>query len=74
MRLARLTVVALAALVVAPSAHAVPAPKHLKPFLLRVDEPAATSFARTPSFSWSPVRGAKIYEFQLATSPRFGDA
>jgi hypothetical protein len=74
MRLARLTVVALAALVVAPAAHALPAPKNLKPFLLRVDEPASTTFARTPSFSWAPVRGAKRYEFELATSQRFGDA
>ncbi len=74
MRLVRLTVFALAALVVAPAAHALPAPKNLKPFLLRVDEPAATTFARTPSFSWSPSRGAKTYEFELATSPKFGDA
>jgi hypothetical protein len=64
----------IAALVVAPAAHALPAPKKLKPFLLRVDEAAGTSFARTPSFSWAPVRGAKTYEFQLATSPRFGDS
>jgi hypothetical protein len=74
MRLARLTVVALAALVVAPAAHAAPAPAKLKPFLLRVDEPAGTTFSRTPSFSWSPVRGAKRYEFELATSPKFGEA
>jgi len=74
MRLARLTTVVLAFLVVAPAAHALPAPKNLKPFLLRVDEPASTTFARTPSFSWSPVRGAKTYEFELATSPKFGDS
>lgn len=74
MRLVRLTVFALAALVVAPAAHALPAPKNLKPFLLRVNEPAATTFARTPSFSWSPSRGAKTYEFELATSPKFGEA
>ena len=74
MRLVRFTVVALAALVAAPAAHALPAPKRLKPFLLRVDERPATTFARTPSFSWSPVRGAKRYEFELATSPKFGDA
>jgi hypothetical protein len=72
MRLARLTAVAIAAFVVAPAAHAA-GPKHLKPFLLRVDEPAATTFSRTPSFSWSPVRGAKTYEFELSTSPRFGE-
>ncbi len=36
MRLVRLTVVALAALVVVPAAHAAaPAPTKLKPFLLR---------------------------------------
>lgn len=74
MRLAGLTAVALVALVVAPAAHALPGPSKLKPFLLRVDEPAGTTFARTPSFSWAPVRGAKTYEFQLATSPRFGDS
>ena len=74
MRLARLTAVALAAFVVVPAAHALPAPKKLKPFLLRVDEPAGTTFSRTPSFSWSPVRGAKTYEFELATSPKFGEA
>ena len=74
MRLARLTAVVLAAFVVAPAAHALPAPKKLKPFLLRVDEPAGTTFARTPSFSWSPVPGAKTYEFELATGPRFGES
>jgi hypothetical protein len=74
MRLARLTAVVLAAFVVVPAAHAVTAPKKLKPFLLRVDEPAATTFSRTPSFSWSPVRGAKTYEFELATSPKFGES
>ena len=72
MRLARLTAVAIAAFVVAPAAHAA-GPKNLKPFLLRVDEPAATTFSRTPSFSWSPVRGAKTYEFELSTSPKFGE-
>jgi hypothetical protein len=71
MRLAGLTAVVLASLVVAPAAHALPAPKKLRPFLLRVDEPVATTFARTPSFSWSPTRGARTYEFELATSPRF---
>lgn len=74
MRLARLTALVLASLVVAPAAHALPTPKNLKPFLLRVDEPAVTTFARTPSFSWSPVRGAKTYEFELATSPKFGES
>jgi hypothetical protein len=74
MRLARLTAVVLAALVVAPAAHALSTPKQLRPFLLRVNEPTTTTFARTPSFSWSPVPGARNYEFELATSPKFGDA
>lgn len=74
MRLARLTVVVLAALVVAPAAHALPAPTNLKPFLLRANEPAGTAFSRTPSFSWSPVRGAKTYELEVATSPKFGES
>ena len=74
MRLARLTAVVFAAFVVVPAAHAATAPKDLKPFLLRVDEPAATTYSRTPSFSWSPVRGARTYEFELATSPKFGES
>ena len=74
MRLARLTAVAIAAFVAAPAAHAASVPKNLRPFLLRVDEPAATTFSRTPSFSWSPVRGARRYEFELATSPKFGES
>ena len=40
---------------------------------LRVDEPATTTFPRTPSFAWKPVRGAVRYEFELATSPSFND-
>ena len=64
MRLARLTAVALAAFVVVPAAHALPAPKKLKPFLLRVDEPAGTTFSRTPRIRISGprfkvVRGGK---------------
>jgi hypothetical protein len=74
MRLARLTAVAIAAFVAAPAAHAASGPGHLKPFLLRVDEPASRTFSRTPSFSWSPVRGARTYEFELATSPKFGES
>lgn len=47
------------------------APAHLRGFLLRADEPAETSFPRTPSFAWSPVAGAVRYQFQLATSSSF---
>ena len=48
-----------------------PAPKDLHGFLLRADEPAETSFPRTPSFAWNPVPGAIRYQFQLATSSSF---
>jgi hypothetical protein len=47
------------------------APSGLKPFLLRVDEPASRSFSRTPAFAWKPVKGAQRYEFQLSTSASF---
>jgi hypothetical protein len=68
----RLAAVVLALLAVAPATHAaVPAPKNLKPFLLRADEAPARTFARTPSFAWSPVRGARRYEFELATRSSF---
>jgi hypothetical protein len=46
-------------------------PANLTAFLLRADEQPAHLFSRTPSFGWSPVRGAKHYEFVLATSPTF---
>jgi uncharacterized membrane protein YgcG len=49
------------------------APIGLRAFLLRADEPARESFPRTPSFAWSPVRGALRYEFQLSTSSVFRD-
>ncbi|HET7571737.1 MAG TPA: hypothetical protein VFJ77_03610 [Gaiellaceae bacterium] len=55
------------------SAAAVTAPRGLHGFLLRADEPHATSFNRTPSFAWSPVPGAARYQFQLATSSTFRD-
>lgn len=61
-------------LAIAPVADAaVAAPARLKPFLLRADEPAARVFPRTPSFAWRPVRGAKRYEFELATRSTFTD-
>ena len=47
------------------------APKGLKAFLLRAEEPARHEFSRTPSFAWQPVAGALRYEFELATSRRF---
>jgi hypothetical protein len=43
----------------------------LRAFLLRANEPPAHVFSRTPAFAWNPVRGAKRYEFVLATSPTF---
>jgi hypothetical protein len=43
----------------------------LKAFLLRANEQPVHVFSRTPAFAWNPVRGAKHYEFVLATSPTF---
>jgi hypothetical protein len=60
----------------ADSARPLPAPKGLKAFLLRVDEPAATynrNFPRTPAFAWRAVAGAKRYEFELSTSKTFSE-
>jgi hypothetical protein len=50
------------------------APTGLKPFLLRVDEPASRTFTRTPGFAWNPVRAAQRYEFQLSTSASFRES
>ena len=36
-------------------------------------EPVAHVFPRTPAFAWAPTRGALCYEFELATSRRFGE-
>jgi hypothetical protein len=74
--------VRFAAVVVAVLALAAPAsagtrlaqPKHLHAFLLRANEPEAHLFSRTPSFAWTPVRGAKHYEFVLSTSPLFASS
>lgn len=69
-----LAVTALVVLVAPPAAGAPSgdsAPKNLRAFLLRVDEPVAHSFPRTPSFAWTPVKGAIRYEFQLSTSNAF---
>ncbi|MFN2468779.1 MAG: hypothetical protein ABR521_11695 [Gaiellaceae bacterium] len=75
--LRRALLLSLALAVLAPAQAALAKPKPvavpggLKAFLLRADEPAADSFARTPSFAWSPVPGTKRYDVELATSSRF---
>jgi hypothetical protein len=48
-------------------------PQGLKAFLRSVSEPAGHAFPRTPSFAWTPVRGAIRYEFELAKSPDFNE-
>lgn len=72
----RLVAACLLALVLTGSAQArtVAAPDGLKAFLLRADEPVKHEFNRTPSFAWSPVRGALRYEFELATSKTFTES
>jgi hypothetical protein len=55
----------------AKDARPVGAPKNLHGFLLKPNEPVTTVFPRTPAFSWAPVRGARCYEFELATSRAF---
>ena len=69
----RILVVLLLGLVFAPAAQAASAPSDLHAFLLRANEPRdpIPTFARTPSFSWDPVKGAGRYEFQLSTSRNF---
>src|SRR5918994_6441237 len=79
MRLARLVIVCFAALAVTGSVQAhvstTPrAPQGLKAFLLRPTEAVTHEFARTPSFSWLPVRGAIRYEFELSKNPSFTEA
>jgi hypothetical protein len=69
----------LAFCVGAPTATAAPlkAPKGLKAFLLRVNEPESLynrNFPRTPAFAWNPVAGAKRYEFELSTSENFAES
>jgi len=77
MRTARLlsvlAAVALTASAAGTARSADAAPTGLHGFLLRADEPAKTSFSRTPSFAWSPVPGALHYEFQLSLSDAFRD-
>jgi hypothetical protein len=78
--MARLAAAVLAVLALAAPAHAaqrsgaraeLAVPHGLRAFLLRADEQPGSVFSRTPSFAWNPVRGAKRYEFVLATSPTF---
>jgi hypothetical protein len=64
-------VLALAASIGGSSRAASSVPTGLHGFLLRADEPARTSFSRTPAFGWNPVPGAVSYEFQLSMSSSF---
>jgi hypothetical protein len=50
---------------------ALTAPLDVRGFVLTADEPSADTFTRTPSFAWTPVTGAKRYEFQLASARTF---
>jgi hypothetical protein len=73
---AALGVLALAGAPNASAASSLRAPKGLKAFLLRVNEPDSLysrNFPRTPAFAWSPVKGAKRYEFELSTSENFSE-
>jgi hypothetical protein len=78
--MARLAAALLAVLALAAPADAaqrsgsratLAAPTGIKAFLLRANEQPAHVFSRTPAFAWNPVRGARRYEFVLATSPTF---
>jgi hypothetical protein len=79
MRTVRLATICLAAAIVATliSGSALAkggkpaAPKNLRGFLLRPNEQVVHTFPRTPAFSWAPVRGARCYEFELASSKAF---
>jgi hypothetical protein len=67
---------ALLATFVASSASAMEsgspsAPRSLRAFELRPNEPVKHTFSRTPAFAWSPVRGASCYELELGTSRSF---
>jgi hypothetical protein len=79
MTAARLLVVLIAALALAPQAAArsdapkLSAPEGLRPFLLRADEPKTDQYPRTPSFAWRPIARTLRYEFQLSTSNIFRD-
>jgi len=77
MRISRLTMllgvlaVLAACSLAGSSAAAVTAPTGLHGFLLTANEAPTTTFHRTPSFAWKPMRGAVRYEFQLATAATF---
>jgi hypothetical protein len=78
-RLATVCVALLAATLVSGAALAKDAkkpapPRNLHGFLLTPNEPTTTVFPRTPAFSWAPVRGARCYEFELATSRGFTES
>jgi hypothetical protein len=77
-RLAAAFAAALAVALPVANAHAAAAappaaPQNLHAFELRADEAVTHTFTRTPTFGWSPVAGAKSYEFELSTSKRFAD-
>src|SRR5829696_2421560 len=79
MRLARLVLLCLVALLLTGSVQAgvdtAPAPPQgLRGFLLRPTEAVTHEFARTPSFSWLPVRGAVRYEFELSKNAAFSES
>jgi hypothetical protein len=75
MRAACLITVLVAAVLAgtASASTALTGPTGLHGFLLRADEPAATTFHRTPSFAWAPSPGAIGYQFQISTSSTFRD-
>lgn len=72
-RIASLLAVAVFAATATASSAGVSVPTGLHGFLLRADEPSATSYRRTPSFAWNPVPAARTYQFQLSTSSTFRD-
>jgi hypothetical protein len=71
-RLAAAVVAALAVALPTAAAHAA-APQNLHAFTFRTDEAVTHTFARTPSFAWSPTSGARSYDFELSTSRNFSD-
>jgi hypothetical protein len=73
LRIASLLALAVFAATATTSSAALSSPTGLHGFLLRADEPARTSFTRTPSFAWNPVPGARTYQFQLSLSSTFRD-
>jgi hypothetical protein len=74
MRFVSLSTLAAAVILAATSSAssaAAPAPTGLHGFLLRADEPATTTYNRTPSFAWDPFPAAAGYQFQISTSGTF---